>query len=494
MERRANTSEVDQRYHPNFKIKPITAAFNPVYPHDLPYPQNSSDPTMVLLSPSSKYNASQLVDCEHPLVSTFIFNYWDNILGPRIKHVWYNGEDLQLDSSTLLQICKQGLASELCRDLTNSTTDWRIHTIPDKGLVAVVFVFSATGSNELSLHSLTLIIQLERLQYFLHLSELIHSWIYRMIGKLRVLLEKDTDSEALSAFTSYLCQFTEMLLSLREAKLALTVRVCDGILSPSHNIEEDFLRTAIASHLMTFGRSVVIGKHVKRINMVINALSLFNSDEERLCSRRVLDESGKMWPYHHDLFLQGLVMDPGSRINSLMKEILSCQYPSTVIDLGMQKVLQSPHHNDHQTYRYEVLKNELICLHYDHPHDTSISNNFIPATDYRESFVRNLLKELRQLPPISSGNLDGVWEAHITNFMRYLQRKAICLIEYIENETNKGSRPLKNGLQKLCLDHELRLEGDLRMVLAVAEKLKPGIYAFVMSDKYRLNEQGQLIE
>lgn len=190
MEKQHSTSEVDQPYLPNFKIKTHEDPSGLVYPQELQYPQNPGDPTMVLLSPSSKYIVSQLVDCEEPLVSTFIFNYWDNILGPRIKHVWYNGREPFLDSSTLLQICKQGLASELCRDLTNSTTDWRIHTIPDKGLVAVVFVFSANGTNGLSLHSLTLIILLERLQYFLHLLELIHSWINRMIGKLRVLLEK----------------------------------------------------------------------------------------------------------------------------------------------------------------------------------------------------------------------------------------------------------------------------------------------------------------
>lgn len=190
MEKQHSTSEVDQPYLPNFKIKTHEDPSGLVYPQELQYPQNPGDPTMVLLSPSSKYIVSQLVDCEEPLVSTFIFNYWDNILGPRIKHVWYNGRKPLLDSSILLQICKQGLASELCRDLTNSTTDWRIHTIPDKGLVAVVFVFSANGTNGLSLHSLTLIILLERLQYFLHLLELIHSWINRMIGKLRVLLEK----------------------------------------------------------------------------------------------------------------------------------------------------------------------------------------------------------------------------------------------------------------------------------------------------------------
>ncbi|GAB1600461.1 guanine nucleotide exchange C9orf72-like [Argonauta hians] len=491
METNRNKNET---YIPSLKIKADSSHSSHLSPpQNLHYPtdQNKeSNPTAAtLLSPCSKYIVSQLVDSAEILVSTFVFSHWDNILGPRVEQVWFNGQALLLEQSTLLQICKQGLAGELCRDLSSSITDWRIHTIPDKNVAAVVFVFSANGTNGLSLHSLTLIIDLDRLEYFLHLSDLIYSWISRMVGKLRVLLEKDSRSEALSVFTSYLCQFTEMLLSLSEAKLPTQVEIDDSILCPSHSIEEDFLRTMIASHLMTFGRSVVIGKHIKQVNLVINTLALFNTPEERLCSRRVLNQSGKMWPYHHDLFLQGIVAEPGSKISHIMKEMLISKYPSSIIDLSLQRVLQTPFHSSHDTYRQEMLKNELICLNYDDNYESYVKHkNFVPVTDCAESFVKTLRKELLQLPRISSGNLCGVWESHINNFLWLLQRKALCLIKYVEQETNRGSHPLNEGIHKLRQDLGLTLESDLRIVLAAADKLKPGIYSLVISDGRRQPE------
>ncbi|XP_036361499.1 guanine nucleotide exchange C9orf72-like isoform X2 [Octopus sinensis] len=447
METQANKND---SYISSMKIKPDHSHSSHLSPpQNLLYPSDQSkqlDPiASTLLSPCSKYTVSQLVDSAQILVSTFVFSHWDNILGPRVEQVWFNGEALLLDQSTLLQICKQGLAGELCRDLSSSITDWRIHTIPDKNVAAVVFVFSANGTNGLSLHSFTLIIQLDQLEYFLHLSDLIYSWISRMVGKLRVLLEKDSRNEALSVFTSYLCNFTEMLLSLSEAKLPTEVEVDDSILCPSHSIEEDFLRTMISSHLMTFGRSVVIGKHIKQVNL-----------------------------------------EPGSKISHLMKDMLTSKYPSSIIDLNLQRVLQTPDHSSHETYRQEMLKNELICLHYDDNYESYMKRkSFVTVTDCAESFVKTLRKELLQLPRISSGNLCGVWESHINNFLWLLQRKALCLIKYVEQETNRGSHPLNDGIHKLRQDLGLTLEADLRIVLAAADKLKPGIYSLVISDGRR---------
>lgn len=39
-------------------------------------------------------------------------------------------------------------------------------------------------------------------------------------------------------------------------------------LCPSCNLEQDFLQQAIASHLMTFGRSIVVGHLADRVNLV----------------------------------------------------------------------------------------------------------------------------------------------------------------------------------------------------------------------------------
>ena len=39
-------------------------------------------------------------------------------------------------------------------------------------------------------------------------------------------------------------------------------------LCPSCNLEQDFLQQAIASHLMTFGRSIIVGRVPERVNKV----------------------------------------------------------------------------------------------------------------------------------------------------------------------------------------------------------------------------------
>ena len=44
----------------------------------------------------------------------------------------------------------------------------------------------------------------------------------------------------------------------------------DTAFHPDHVLERDFLGKCIASHLMTFGRSLVIGETADRINLVIS--------------------------------------------------------------------------------------------------------------------------------------------------------------------------------------------------------------------------------
>ena len=49
--------------------------------------------------------------------------------------------------------------------------------------------------------------------------------------------------------------------------------------------------------------------------------------------------------------------------------------------------------------------------------------------------------------------------------------------------SHKGTVPLKGGLKKLKLDLSLIPEGNFRIVIAAAEKLKPGIYHFLLGER-----------
>lgn len=104
--------------------------------------------------------------------------------------------------------------------------------------------------------------------------------------------------------------------------------------------------------------------------------------------------------------------------------------------------------------------------------------------------MRNIFGELRMI----AGCCDPNWEeGAVGKFLRQLEYRALTLIlyvqssqrqpfEYVNGKLVKGTAPVASYSRKQlrrCLD--LEDEGDFRIVIAIAEKLKPGIYEFVMS-------------
>lgn len=141
------------------------------------------------LSPSSSFTTSQL-NSSQGLISAICFSYWDNILGPRIQHTWYASNHNHLHNSTLLHICSQTLNGEICRDVAASHVDYKFYTMPDKDIVVAGFIFSAKSLYGLGVHSLALVVPHSEMSRYLEKHELIHRWIFRLTGKLKVLLNK----------------------------------------------------------------------------------------------------------------------------------------------------------------------------------------------------------------------------------------------------------------------------------------------------------------
>ena len=61
--------------------------------------------------------------------------------------------------------------------------------------------------------------------------------------------------------------------------------------------------------------------------------------------------------------------------------------------------------------------------------------------------------------------------------------------------SNDGLHSLKpNTIQKMRHDLQLNAEGDYRIILAVAEKLKPGLFCFLRNNKRVTRDHGRIIE
>lgn len=142
------------------------------------------------LSPSSKYTTSYLQQSDHSIISAVMFSYWDNILGPRLYHVWCTDSFSIPSNSILMYVCGQVLNGEICRDPMDSQIDYKFYNMPDKGIIVMTFVFSAKGRFGQGVHSVSFIIPNSETKYYLEIHELLRCWFQRMIGKVRILLNK----------------------------------------------------------------------------------------------------------------------------------------------------------------------------------------------------------------------------------------------------------------------------------------------------------------
>ncbi|KAK7488495.1 hypothetical protein BaRGS_00020280 [Batillaria attramentaria] len=428
------------------------------------------------MSPSSMYAKTTVADVPHSFMDAVVFCHWDNILGPRLEHVWYISDRPQPHVNILRFITSQVLSGEICRELDTSHVDFKFFDIPDKGVVIPSFVFSALRGTDLSLHALALIIPNSELSVFLQVNDIVQSWFNRIIAKFRVLLNKrNFGEEDLEQFTSWLACCLQMLSSLHEAGLPHTIHLSYTALCPSCNLEQDFLQQAIASHLMTFGRSVVVGRVPDRVNKVVHTLALFSWESERSCSRQAVE--GKQWPYAHDLCIQGILKNKDGSYDLPIRDILYSKYPSSIIDVQKRDIRQSSSVADHPHLSHVAATEELSQLYNDRGSASSFTSMFQSA-DIPETLVKTLLDELHKLPV-----QNGIREAFVAHFMHLLQRHALTLIKHVEVETQRGIQPLRGGLKKLRHDLNLPLEGDLRIVVAAAEKLKPGLCHLVFGDR-----------
>lgn len=149
------------------------------------------------LSPSSKYTTSVLSDIQESVFSAVGLSTWDNILGPRVQHVWKFPNTTGIKSDLLSHITRQVLSCEICRDLTNSAIDYKFYNLPDRGVVIPAFIFSAKGPCGLAVHSLSLVLPSCELPFYLEIYPVLQCCFQRLVGKLRVILDKVSTTKQL---------------------------------------------------------------------------------------------------------------------------------------------------------------------------------------------------------------------------------------------------------------------------------------------------------
>ena len=141
-------------------------------------------------SPSSVFTKSTLNHSKEGFVSCLVLCNWDNIMGPKVRHLWMSESMDNVTMDTLVNIATHTLSGEICRDPLDSNIDTKFYAMKEKGIIVTSVIFGAMGLHDMTVHSLSLIVPHSQMKRYLQLHELCLSWISYFISKLRILLEK----------------------------------------------------------------------------------------------------------------------------------------------------------------------------------------------------------------------------------------------------------------------------------------------------------------
>ncbi|KAL1433433.1 hypothetical protein MTO96_012553 [Rhipicephalus appendiculatus] len=227
--------------------------------------------------------------------------------------------------------------------------------------------------------------------------------------------------KSLSSATSLLHRYFQLASSLLSTR-TLDRRASVNALSRADRLPEELIRRALQSHLQTRRCSIVIGDSAAQVEPALNALRGLLDHEELFCS---------LWGdtlepcYLPGLQLQGLVRgSTGSPLSA--RELIWSPHPSTVVDMAQGRVWQCPLHVGYQG----------------------------PLT-----------RKLKAARTPSA-------ESHA--FQRHLRVKAAALIQC----ASRSRRALSTKYLQSVL--AVPYLSDFLVILAEAEKLRPGLSRYVL--------------
>uniref|UniRef100_A0A3Q2D8E7 C9orf72-SMCR8 complex subunit n=1 Tax=Cyprinodon variegatus TaxID=28743 RepID=A0A3Q2D8E7_CYPVA len=416
------------------------------------------------------------VEGECPLLAA-TFAYWDNILGPRVHHIWApKGDQLMyLSDGEVTFLANHTLNGEILRSAECGAVDVKFFVLAEKGVIIVSLIFDGELKGDKNTCALSVILPQTELAFYLPLHAVCVERLKHVIRKGRIWMQKVCwDSSALHSQ-----QIKDTLLN------------DDDIGDSCH---EGFLHKAISSHLQTCGCSIVVGSNPEKVNKIVRTLCLFLTPAERKCSR--LCRANSSFKYDTGLFVQGLLKDSTGSFVLPFRQVLYSPYPTTHIDVDINTVKQMPPCHEHTFNQRRYMRSELNALwktdsEEDIPPETVIHTDetFTPDLNifqdvmHNDTLVKSFIEEVFMLKPGLS-----LRSTYLAQFLLLLHRKALTLLKYIEDETQKGKKPFRS-LRNLKTDLDLKLEGDLNIIMALAEKLRAGLHSFVFGKPFYTSVQ-----
>ncbi|XP_073907775.1 guanine nucleotide exchange factor C9orf72 homolog isoform X3 [Castor canadensis] len=414
---------------------------------------------------------------ESPLLAA-TFAYWDNILGPRVRHIWApKTEQVLLSDGEITFLANHTLNGEILRNAESGAIDVKFFVLSEKGVIIVSLIFDGNWNGDRSTYGLSIILPQTELSFYLPLHRVCVDRLTHIIRKGRIWMHKerqenvqkivlegtermeDQGQSIIPMLTREVIPVMELLSSMKSHSVPEEIDIADTVLSDDDigdSCHEGFLLNAISSHLQTCGCSIVVGSSAEKVNK---------------------DSTGTfVLPF---------------------RQVIYAPYPTTHIDVDVNTVKQMPPCHEHIFNQRRYMRSELTAFwratsEEDVAQDSIIfiDESFTPDLNifqdvlHRDTLVKAFLDQVNTEP-----NIVRVFHlkpglslrsTFLAQFLLVLHRKALTLIKYIEDDTQKGKKPFKS-LRNLKIDLDLTAEGDLNIIMALAEKIKPGLHSFIFA-------------
>ncbi|KAM9213964.1 guanine nucleotide exchange factor C9orf72 homolog isoform 1-T1 [Leptosomus discolor] len=379
---------------------------------------------------------------ESPLLAA-TFAYWDNILGPRVRHIWApKTEQVLLSDGEITFLANHTLNGEILRNAESGAIDVKFFVLAEKRVIIVSLIFDGNWNGDRSTYGLSIILPQSELGFYLPLHRVCVDRLTHIIRKGRIWMHKG--QSIIPMLTGEVIPVMELLSSMKSHSVPEEIDISDTVLNDDDigdSCHEGFVLNAISSHLQTCGCSVVVGSSAEKVNKIVRTLCLFLTPSERKCSRLCRNESS--FKYESGLFVQGLLKDATGSFVLPFRQVMYAPYPTTHIDVDVNTVKQMPPCHEHIYNQRRYMRSELTAF-WRANSDEEMSQDHIIHTD--ESFTPdlNVFQDILHRDTLVKAFLDQIFHlkpglslrnTFLAQFLLVLHRKALTLIKYIEDDT-----------------------------------------------------------
>ncbi|NXY68535.1 CI072 protein, partial [Glareola pratincola] len=448
---------------------------------------------------------------ESPLLAA-TFAYWDNILGPRVRHIWApKTEQVLLSDGEITFLANHTLNGEILRNAESGAIDVKFFVLAEKRVIIVSLIFDGNWNGDRSTYGLSIILPQSELSFYLPLHRVCVDRLTHIIRKGRIWMHKerqehfqkivlegtermeDQGQSIIPMLTGEVIPVMELLSSMKSHSVPEEIDISDTVLNDDDigdSCHEGFLLKYEFHSFLTFS----CFPKLFFLMQIVRTLCLFLTPSERKCSRLCRNESS--FRYESGLFVQGLLKDATGSFVLPFRQVMYAPYPTTHIDVDVNTVKQMPPCHEHIYNQRRYMRSELTAF-WRANSDEEMSQDRIIHTD--ESFTPdlNVFQDILHRDTLVKAFLDQIFHlkpglslrsTFLAQFLLVLHRKALTLIKYIEDDTQKGKKPFKS-LRSLKIDLDLTAEGDLNIIMALAEKIKPGLHSFIFGRPFYTSVQ-----